>query len=75
MAAVQEQKKWFLKYKDRFAYSLTRQLNNLFIHYGNHKGETARNGDQFALPQHNAIHKELHAYTELMHWAKVIICY
>ncbi|KAI4458170.1 sec3/syntaxin-related [Holotrichia oblita] len=72
MAAVQEQKKYFLKYKDRFSYSLNRQLNNLFIHYGNHKGETLRNNDNFSLPQHNAIHKELQAYTELMHWTKAM---
>ncbi|KRT84140.1 hypothetical protein AMK59_2431 [Oryctes borbonicus] len=72
-AAIQEQKKYFLKYKDRFSYSLNRQLNNLFIHYGNHKGETIRNGDGFSLPHHNAIHKELQGYTELMHWTKVSI--
>lgn len=71
MAAVQEQKKYFLKFKDRFSYSLTRQLNNLFIHYGNHKGEPLRNGDNFSIPQHTAIHKELQAYTDLMHWTKV----
>nr|XP_022906729.1 exocyst complex component 1 [Onthophagus taurus] len=73
MAAVQEQKKKFLKLKDQFSVSLTRQLNNLFIHYGNHgKGETIRTGDNFSLPQHGAIHKELQLYTDLMHWTKVM---
>ena len=72
LAAVQEQNKLFKRYKEKFSYSLTRQFNNLFIHYGNHKGEVFKNGDGLALPQHSAVHKDLHAYIELMHWMKVM---
>lgn len=72
MYAVQEQKKKFEKYKEKFSRSLSRQLNNLFIHYGNHKGESDRNTDELILPQHSGVHKELYIYTELMHWLKVM---
>lgn len=70
MTAVQEQRKKFEKYKEKFSRSLSRQLNNLFIHYGNHKGESDRNVEGLILPQHSGVHKELYAYTELMHWMK-----
>lgn len=72
MYAVQEQRKKFEKYKEKFSRSLSRQLNNLFIHYGNHKGESDRNNDGLILPQHSGVHKELYIYTELMHWLKVM---
>lgn len=71
MAAVQEQRRRFEKYKDKFSRSICRQLNNLFIHYGNHKGESEKNSDGLVLPQHSIVHKELSTYTELMHWIKV----
>ncbi|KAJ8969647.1 hypothetical protein NQ314_001649 [Rhamnusium bicolor] len=72
MTAVQEQRKKFEKYKEKFSRSLSRQLNNLFIHYGNHKGESDRNVEGLILPQHSGVHKELYAYIELMHWMKVM---
>lgn len=71
LAAVQEQRKRFENYKNKFSRIISRQLNNLFIHYGNHKGESEKNTDGLVLPQHTAVHKELAAYTELMHWIKV----
>ncbi|XP_023018204.1 exocyst complex component Sec3 [Leptinotarsa decemlineata] len=72
MSAVQEQRKKFDKLKDKFSRSLSRQLNNLFIHYGNHKGESDRNVEGLNLPQHSGVHKELCAYMELIHWIKVM---
>lgn len=72
MTAIQEQRKKFEKYKEKFSRSLSRQLNNLFIHYGNHKGESDRNVEGLILPQHNGVHRELYPYTELMHWVKVM---
>ncbi|KAJ8912081.1 hypothetical protein NQ315_000587 [Exocentrus adspersus] len=55
MTAVQEQRKKFEKYKEKFSRSLSRQLNNLFIHYGNHKGESDRNVEGLILPQHSGV--------------------
>uniref|UniRef100_A0A1Y1MFS9 Exocyst complex component Sec3 PIP2-binding N-terminal domain-containing protein n=1 Tax=Photinus pyralis TaxID=7054 RepID=A0A1Y1MFS9_PHOPY len=72
MAAVQEQRKRFEKYKDKFSRSICRQLNNLFIHYGNDKGESEKTTDGLVLPQHSLVHKELSTYAELMHWLKVM---
>ncbi|KAH1022777.1 hypothetical protein HUJ04_012122 [Dendroctonus ponderosae] len=72
MSAVQEQRKKFEKYKEKFSRSLSRQLNNLFIHYGNHKGEADKSVEGLILPQHSGVHKELYPYTELMHWMKVM---
>ncbi|KAF2900398.1 hypothetical protein ILUMI_05792 [Ignelater luminosus] len=72
MAAVQEQRKRFEKFKDKFSRSICRQLNNLFIHYGNHKGESEKSSDGLVLPQHGTVHKELSMYAELMHWIKVM---
>lgn len=72
MAAVQEQKKRFHKCKEKFSRAINRQLNNLFIHFGNHRGETEKTTDGLVLPQHNGVHKELMPYMELMHWSKVM---
>ncbi|CAH1176958.1 unnamed protein product [Phaedon cochleariae] len=72
MTAVQEQRKKFDKLKEKFSRDLCRQLNNLFIHYGNHKGEADRNSEGLALPQHGAVHRVLEPYTELIHWIKVM---
>lgn len=71
LAAVQEQRKRFENYKNKFSRIISRQLNNLFIHYGNHNGESDKNTDGLVLPQHIAVHRELMAYTDLMHWIKV----
>ncbi|CAH0552972.1 unnamed protein product [Brassicogethes aeneus] len=70
MKAIEDQRKKFDKYKHKFSYNISRQLNNLFIHYGNHKGEGEKEG--LILPQHSGVHKELKAYTELMHWMRVM---
>lgn len=70
LAAVQQQRKKFEKLRDFFALTIGRQLNNLFIHLGNDKNDSAI--EELVLPQHNAIHKELAAYTELMHWIKAM---
>lgn len=72
MAAVQEQNKRFHKCKEKFSRAINRQLNNLFIHFGNHRGESEKSSDGFVLPQHNGVHKELIPYMELMHWSKVM---
>jgi hypothetical protein len=72
MTAVQEQRRRFEKYKEKFSRSISRQLNNLFIHYGNHKGESDKNIEGLILPQHSGVHKELNSYIELMHWIKVM---
>ncbi|KAK5650695.1 hypothetical protein RI129_001724 [Pyrocoelia pectoralis] len=72
MAAIQEQRKRFEKYKDKFSRSICRQLNNLFIHYGNDKGESEKTIDGLVLPHHSSVHKELSTYAELMHWLKVM---
>lgn len=69
MGAIQEQRKTFEKYKDKFSRLINRQLNNLFIYFGNGT-EPERNSDLF-LPYHSPVHKQLTAYTELMHWSKV----
>lgn len=71
MAAVQEQRKKFENLKNKFSRIISRQLNNLFIHYGNYKGDTEKSIDGLVLPQHAVVHKELFAYGELMHWIKV----
>lgn len=70
LAAVQEQRKRFDKLRDKFSHSISRQLNNLFIHLGNDKSDFAI--DELTLPNHNNIHKELSAYSELMHWTKAM---
>ncbi|XP_969314.1 exocyst complex component 1 [Tribolium castaneum] len=72
MTAVQEQRRRFEKYKEKFSRSICRQLNNLFIHYGNHKGESDKTVEGLILPQHSGVHKELTSYVELMHWIKVM---
>lgn len=72
MTAVQEQKKRFDKWKSKFSHILSRHLNNLFIHMGNDVGELKRSGSELSLPVHTNLHKELGAYTDLMHWCKVM---
>lgn len=73
MSAVQEQRKRFENYKKKLSRNVSWQLNNLFIYYGNHKGESERTSDGLVLPQHTAVYKELSVYTELMHWLKVSV--
>uniref|UniRef100_A0A8D9BVJ3 Exocyst complex component 1 n=1 Tax=Cacopsylla melanoneura TaxID=428564 RepID=A0A8D9BVJ3_9HEMI len=74
LAAVQEQKKRMDKWKVKFSYSISRHLNNLFVHLGNDSGSslkpTSGPEPQLSLPQHVTIHKELAVFAELMHWIK-----
>uniref|UniRef100_A0A336LUA5 CSON004723 protein n=1 Tax=Culicoides sonorensis TaxID=179676 RepID=A0A336LUA5_CULSO len=69
LTAVQDQRKRFDKWKAKFSQAITRHLNNLFIHLGNDFAETQPSSD-LVLPKHNNVHRELAAYSELMHWMK-----
>lgn len=72
LTAVQDQKKRFDKWKAKFSQAITRHLNNLFIHLGN-EGEAANQPyNEIVLPRHDHVHKELVAYSELMHWMKAM---
>ncbi|XP_073987849.1 exocyst complex component Sec3 isoform X2 [Rhodnius prolixus] len=73
LAAVQEQKKRFDKWKTKFSQIISRHLNNLFIHLGNDPGELSGtlSGD-LSLPKHSSLHKELQSYAQLMHWMKAM---
>uniref|UniRef100_A0A0V0G9U3 Putative exocyst protein sec3 n=1 Tax=Triatoma dimidiata TaxID=72491 RepID=A0A0V0G9U3_TRIDM len=73
LAAVQEQKKRFDKWKTKFSQIISRHLNNLFIHLGNDLGElTGTLSGELCLPKHSSLHKELQNYTQLMHWMKAM---
>lgn len=73
LEAVQDQRKRFEKWKAKFSISVSRFLNNLFIHLGNESDKlVASNNNEMILPNHSAIHNELVPYTELMHWAKAM---
>lgn len=72
LAAVQEQRKRFDKHKDRFSQTVNRHLNNMFIHYGNYKGDPVGSSQDLTLPQRTTVHTALGQYTDLMHWSKVM---
>ncbi|XP_039288046.1 exocyst complex component 1-like isoform X3 [Nilaparvata lugens] len=73
LTAVQDQKKRFDKWKSKFSHIISRHLNNLFIHLGNDPGDImGTNSGDLVLPKNSLLHKELQAYTELMHWCKVM---
>nr|CAD7442489.1 unnamed protein product [Timema bartmani] len=73
LSAVQEQRKRFDKWKSKFSQTISRHLNNLFIHLGNDAGETLGfHSVELTLPRHGSIHRELEAYSELMHWCKAM---
>ncbi|XP_034249053.1 exocyst complex component 1 isoform X2 [Thrips palmi] len=73
MAAVQEQRKRFDKWKAKFSQTISRHLNNLFIHLGNDAGETLSfHANELTLPRHESIHRDLVVYAELMHWMKAM---
>nr|CAD7407264.1 unnamed protein product [Timema poppensis] len=73
LSAVQEQRKRFDKWKSKFSQTISRHLNNLFIHLGNDAGETlGLQSVELTLPRHGSIHRELEAYSELMHWCKAM---
>lgn len=72
LGAVQDQRKRFEKWKAKFSNTISRHLNNLFIHLGNDLGETtSSHRDDLKLPKHHH-HRELGAYQELMHWMKAM---
>lgn len=72
LTAVQDQRKRFDKWKAKFSSTISRHLNNLFIHLGNDLGETvSSHRDDLKLPKHHH-HRELGAYQELMHWMKAM---
>lgn len=75
MSAVQEQRKRFENYKNKFSRIITRQLNNVFIHFGNHKRDFEKTSDKLVLPQHYSIHKMMSGYSELMQWIKVTVLF
>lgn len=91
LAAVQDQRKRFEKWKAKFSQTVSRHLNNMFIHLGNDFGEpgtgaagsaitatlsatttTTTDATTIMLNKHSAVHKELSAYGELMHWIKAM---
>lgn len=71
LTAVQDQRKRFDKWKAKFSSTISRHLNNLFIHLGNDLGESSSGRDELKLPKHHH-HRELAAYQELMHWLKAM---
>lgn len=75
LTAVQDQRKRFDKWKSKFSQTISRHLNNMFIHLANDLGESQINAassgsTEMVLTKHTAVHKELSAYNELMHWLK-----
>lgn len=75
LTAVQDQRKRFDKWKAKFLVTVSRHLNNMFIHLGNDLGESQLNAMssgnvELVLMKHGVVHKELSAYNELMHWIK-----
>lgn len=72
LTAVVDQQKRFDKWKAKFSSTISRHLNNLFIHLGNDLGETqSTHREDLKLPKHHH-HRELGAYQELMHWMKAM---
>lgn len=71
LAAVQDQRKRFDKWKAKFISTISRHLNNLFIHLGNDLGEHQSSGNDLKLSKHHH-HRELNGYQELMHLMKTM---
>lgn len=72
LEAVQDQRKRFEKWKAKFSVTVSRFMNNLFIHLGNEISDTPVNSTELVLPHHSSVHRELVPYTELMHWTKAM---
>lgn len=73
LTAVQDQRKRFDKWKAKFSQTISRHLNNMFIHLANDLSESQLNAPssgELVLTKHTAVHKELNAYSDLMHWIK-----
>ncbi len=76
LASVQDQVKLLEKRRDKFSKSITRYLNNLFIHVGNDTDNLADmsspSASQLKLTKRRHIHRELAKYAELVHWLKTM---
>lgn len=72
LEAVQDQRKRFEKWKQKFSATVSRFINNLFIHLGNEIGDMPLTSTDLTLPNHSNVHRELTPYTELMHWTKAM---
>ncbi|KAH8378977.1 hypothetical protein KR009_002376 [Drosophila setifemur] len=72
LEAVQDQRKRFEKWKQKFSATVSRFMNNLFIHLGNEIGDIPVTSTELTLPNHSNVHRELTPYTELMHWTKAM---
>ncbi|KAH8246015.1 hypothetical protein KR026_006889 [Drosophila bipectinata] len=72
LEAVQDQRKRFEKWKQKFSATVSRFMNNLFIHLGNEIGDMPVTSTELTLPNHSNVHRELTPYTELMHWSKAM---
>lgn len=74
LTAVQDQRKRFEKWKAKFSQTISRHLNNMFIHLGNDLNEAQLHAPahEISLCKHSTVHKELSTYAELMHWTKIM---
>uniref|UniRef100_A0A1Y9HB66 Exocyst complex component Sec3 PIP2-binding N-terminal domain-containing protein n=1 Tax=Anopheles farauti TaxID=69004 RepID=A0A1Y9HB66_9DIPT len=72
LTAVQDQRKRFEKWKAKFSQTISRHLNNLFIHLGNLGDAQNTTTQELSLPKHQNVHKELTSFIELMHWMKIM---
>lgn len=81
LTAVQDQRKRFEKWKAKFSQTISRHLNNMFIHSANDLSESQLVGNangsttvatisDLVLTKHTNVHKDLSTYSELMHWIK-----
>ncbi|XP_063242626.1 exocyst complex component 1 [Bacillus rossius redtenbacheri] len=73
MAAVREQRRRLDKWRAKFSQTVSRHLNNLFIHLGNDAGDALGfHSQELTLPRHTSVHRELQPYAELMRWCKAM---
>ena len=76
LAAVQDQIKLCEKRRDKFSKSITRHLNNLFVHVGNDTDNlvdmSGPSVSQLKLIKRRRSHRELAQYAELVHWLKTM---
>uniref|UniRef100_A0A182N268 Exocyst complex component Sec3 PIP2-binding N-terminal domain-containing protein n=1 Tax=Anopheles dirus TaxID=7168 RepID=A0A182N268_9DIPT len=72
LTAVQDQRKRFEKWKAKFSQTISRHLNNLFIHLGNLGDAQNAPTQELSLPKHHNVHRELTSFIELMHWMKIM---
>lgn len=76
LTAVQDQRKRFEKWKAKFSQTISRHLNNMFIHLANDLSESqlqmSTANHDLSLTKHGNVHKELSVYSELMHWCKTM---